>query len=173
MLHGHKSPDRRTPAPWLRKEKGSAAWLSQTPRVPPHDRIAGRHGPNLIESNVSMMSANASRRAQTTPPTSRSSSIRLIPCHAVAQKTLPVQEQGELLEKQRPGGLLLEHQVVRAWQRDVSCTRDVGREHAASLRHDRVIVIAVDDECRCLHQRKQWSNVDVVVALHEPRGVFR
>ena len=41
---------------------------------------------------------------------------------------LPVQEQTELLEEQRPGGLLFEHQVIRARQRDVPRTRDLGRQ---------------------------------------------
>src|SRR5262245_24564966 len=41
------------------------------------------------------------------------------------------------------------------------------------LRHHCVITIAVDNERWRLHLRQEWSNVDVVVALHEPRRVFR
>jgi hypothetical protein len=60
---------------------------------------------------------------------------------------LPVQEQTQLLEELR-GGLSLQHQVIRARQRDVPRTRNLGRQQATFLRRHCAVTVAVDDQRR-------------------------
>src|SRR5688572_24079106 len=63
--------------------------------------------------------------------------------------------------------------MIGARQRDVPRAWNLGRQQATVLRRYCAVTVAVDDQRRRLHLRQEWPDVDVVVALHEPGGVFR